>query len=127
MQSRVFSSFVLLVLKARKLADFGEEFDEIAQISGIDIFGDPVVVIDGSKVDASSVEAFVSSVYDLMALARENIDENETFSVAYCDDAENDKTPSSDWLRGAYALIPKHLRKNMKHLFCINSSQSLRM
>jgi hypothetical protein len=114
-------------LKARKLADFGEEFNDVAQISGIDIFGDPVVVIDGGKVNASSEEAFVSIVFYLLALARENIDDHELFSVAYCDDAENDRTPSSDWLRGAYSLIPKHLRKNIKHLFCINSSQSLRM
>jgi hypothetical protein len=107
--------------------DFGDEYNDLAQISGADIFGDPIIVVDSSKVDASSEEAFVATVFYLLALARENIDDHESFSVAYCDDAENDKTPSSDWLRGAYTLIPKHLRKNMKHLFCINSSQSLRM
>jgi hypothetical protein len=118
---------VLLELQARKLADFGDEYEDLAQVSGVDIFGDPIIVIDGGKVNASSEEAFVSTVFYLLALAKESVDDDESFSVAYCDDNVNDKTPSSDWLRGAYTLIPKHLRKNIMHLFCVNSSQSLRM
>jgi hypothetical protein len=114
-------------LQSRKLADFGDEFDDLAQVSGIDIFGDPVIVIDGGKVNSSSEEAFISAIFYLLALAKENVNDDESFSVAYCDDDLNDKTPSSDWLRGAYNMIPKYLRKNIKHLFCINSSQSLRM
>ncbi len=120
-------NFVLSELQARKLADFGEEYEDLAQVSGIDIFGDPIIVIDGGKLNASSEEAFVSTVFYLLALAKENINDDESFSVAYCDDDLNHKMPSSDWLRGAYSLIPKYLRKNIKHLFCINSSQSLRM
>jgi hypothetical protein len=114
-------------LKRRSLAGFGNDFDELAQVSGIDIFGDPVLVIDGSKIRSSSEDAFVSTVFYLLALARENMNEDEAFSVVYCDDAQEDKTPSLDWLRGAYTLIPKHLRKNIKHLFCVNSTQNLRM
>ena len=114
-------------LKRRSVADFGDDFDELAEVSGVDIFGDPVLVIDGSKIGASSEDAFISTVFYLLALARENINTDETFSVVYCDDAQDDKTPSLDWLRGAYSLIPKHLRKNIKHLFCVNSTQSLRM
>jgi hypothetical protein len=114
-------------LADRGLADFGDEFDDIAQVSGVDIFGDPIIVVDGSKINTSSEDAFVSCVFYLLALARESIDQDESFSIAYCDDVENDKTPSSDWLRAAYSLIPKHFRKNIKHMFCINSTQSLRM
>jgi hypothetical protein len=121
------ASYFLSELQSRTLADFGDQYEELAQVSGIDIFGDPIIVIDGSKVDTTSEEAFVSTLFYLLALAKENVNDDESFSVAYCDDDLNDKTPSSDWLRGAYTMIPKHLRKNIKHLFCINSSQSLRM
>ena len=66
-------------MKALKLVDFGDEYNDLAQISGADIFGDPIIVVDSSKVDASSEEAFVTTVFYLLALARENIDDHESF------------------------------------------------
>jgi hypothetical protein len=118
---------VFAELQARKASDFGADFDDFAKLSGSDVFSNAVIVIDSSKMDSSSLEAFVARVMFLLALAKENISHNDTFSVVYCDSPRDGSVPSTEWLRGAYALVPKHLRKNIKQLYCVNSSQSLKM
>lgn len=99
---------------------------KFAYLAGKDLSGQPVLVVVGSKVPASSDPKAMNELLLYLVTLVDQIS-NEGYTILYCNtNAQAKNRPQFDWMRAAYDQLPRRFKKNVKNVYVLHPNFALK-